>query len=166
MFHVAGVTPEAGRHSPAGLKRVALNEDSLRSALSELTTATDHTVGLVSLGNPHFSIEEFAYLSQLCAGRHKGGGVQMIITTNREVYTQACAAGEVSILESFGAEILTDTCWCMIPEEIIDGSVRNLMTNSAKYAHYAPGIVHRGVHFGSLRDCVHAAETGRIDYNE
>ncbi|KAL4866730.1 hypothetical protein BDV12DRAFT_198948 [Aspergillus spectabilis] len=154
MFHIAGVTLEAGRHSPAGLKPVALNEDSLRSALRELTTATDDTVGLVSLGNPHFSLEEFARLSDLCTDRHRADGVQIIITTNRKVYAQACAAGYVSILESFGADILTDTCWCMIPEEIIDGSVRNLMTNSAKYAHYAPGIVHRGVHFGSLGDCL------------
>lgn len=31
------------------------------------------------------------------------------------------------------------------------------MTNSGKYAHYAPGLVGRGVHFASLAACVDAA---------
>ncbi|KAL4813767.1 hypothetical protein BDW67DRAFT_102275 [Aspergillus spinulosporus] len=161
MFHIAGITPEAKQFAPAGLKRVRLADDNLLSALNGLTTAADDSVGLVSLGNPHFSLEEFARLSELCTGRRRADAVQVIVTTNRQVYGQACAAGHVGTIEAFGAQILTDTCWCMISESVMDSSVANLMTNSAKYAHYAPGIVRRGVHFGSLRDCVAAAETGR-----
>ncbi|KAL5050954.1 hypothetical protein BDW71DRAFT_80836 [Aspergillus fruticulosus] len=165
MFHIAGITPEAAQFSPTGLKRIRLADDNLLSALNGLTTAADDSVGLVSLGNPHFSLEEFARLSELCTGRRKAESVQVIITTNRQVYVQACAAGHVSVIEAFGAQILTDTCWCMMSETVMDSSVLNLMTNSAKYAHYAPGIVRRGVHFGSLRDCVAAAETGRVEYD-
>jgi hypothetical protein len=33
------------------------------------------------------------------------------------------------------------------------------MTNSGKYAHYAPGLVGRNVHFASLAECVDAACT-------
>ncbi|KAL4785948.1 hypothetical protein BJX76DRAFT_322649, partial [Aspergillus varians] len=162
MFHIAGVTPEAAQFYPAGLPRIALTGDDLLAALNELTTAVDESVGLVSLGNPHFSLEEFARLSALCVGRHKAPSVQMIITTNRQVYAQACVAGYIAIVEEFGAQPITDTCWCMMTESVMDDSVVNLMTNSGKYAHYAPGIVHRGVHFGSLKDCVLAAEKGRI----
>ncbi|KAL2819583.1 hypothetical protein BDW59DRAFT_181652 [Aspergillus cavernicola] len=162
MCHIAGVTPEASQFNPVGLKRIPCNEENIRSALNELTTATDDTVGLVSLGNPHFSLEEFTHLSRLCDGHHKAESVQMIITTNRQVYAAACIAGYVSIVEAFGANILTDTCWCMLGESIVDSTVRNLMTNSAKYAHYAPGIVHRGVHFGTLSECVTAAERGKV----
>ena len=35
------------------------------------------------------------------------------------------------------------------------------MTDSGKYAHYAPGLVSRKVHFGSLKDCVDAAVLGK-----
>ena len=35
------------------------------------------------------------------------------------------------------------------------------MTNSGKYAHYAPGLSGRAVRFGSLADCMAAARTGR-----
>jgi hypothetical protein len=31
------------------------------------------------------------------------------------------------------------------------------MTNSGKYAHYAPGLVGRKVHFASLAECVDTA---------
>jgi hypothetical protein len=34
------------------------------------------------------------------------------------------------------------------------------MTNSGKYAHYAPGLSGREVRFGSLADCAAAARTG------
>ncbi|KAL3472250.1 hypothetical protein BJX99DRAFT_262453 [Aspergillus californicus] len=164
MCHIAGITPEAAQFTCEGLENISCNEEILRTALLELTTATDDTVGLVSLGNPHFSLEEFEHLSRLCVGRHKASTTQMIITTNRQVYAQACAAGYVAIVEAFGVEILTDTCWCMIEESMIDTSVKNLMTNSAKYAHYAPGIVHRGVHFGPLRDCAFHYTTWELSF--
>ena len=35
------------------------------------------------------------------------------------------------------------------------------MTNSAKYAHYGPGLSGRRMRFGSLADCVEAACTGK-----
>jgi hypothetical protein len=43
---------------------------------------------------------------------------------------------------------------------VIPPTARNLMTNSGKYAHYAPGLVGRRVHFASLAECVHSAVTG------
>ena len=38
------------------------------------------------------------------------------------------------------------------------------MTNSGKFAHYAPGNTGYGVVFGSLADCVESAVTGRITF--
>ncbi|HIF77662.1 MAG TPA: DUF521 domain-containing protein, partial [Sulfitobacter sp.] len=40
-------------------------------------------------------------------------------------------------------------------------STKVLMTNSGKYAHYAPGLSGRAVRFGSIADCVDAAVTGQ-----
>jgi hypothetical protein len=36
------------------------------------------------------------------------------------------------------------------------------MTNSAKYAYYAPGLLGTTVVFGRLADCVASAEAGRV----
>ncbi|KAH1560667.1 hypothetical protein KXV37_008059 [Aspergillus fumigatus] len=165
MFHVRGVTPEATkfegvRHTA---KRMAVHKSDLVRTWEDLNTAQDSSVGLVSLGNPHFSLEEFESLSRLCADRKKDPSVQMMITTGRETYELAASKGYIQTLEAFGATIITDTCWCMIREPVIPPQTINLMTNSAKYAHYAPGMVQRGVHFGSLAQCVVASCTGYFD---
>jgi predicted aconitase len=59
------------------------------------------------------------------------------------------------------SKFITDTCWCMLSEPVIPPTVRTLMTNSGKYAHYAPGLVGRGVRFGSMAECVEAACSGK-----
>ena len=42
-----------------------------------------------------------------------------------------------------------------------DLTSKALITNSAKYAHYAPGLVNQLVGFDSMAGCVEAARTGR-----
>ena len=112
---------------------------------------------VVSLGNPHFSLTEFAHLARLCQGRHRHPDVVLAITCGRAVLEQARNAGHIAVLEAFGVTLVTDTCWCMLGEPVIPPSAQNLMTNSGKYAHYAPGLVGRKVHFASLAECVDAA---------
>ncbi|MCY1291647.1 hypothetical protein D9M70_408440 [compost metagenome] len=67
----------------------------------------------------------------------------------------------MATLEAFGAQFVTDTCWCMLGEPVLPPATRTLMTNSGKYAHYAPGLVGRQVHFGSLAACVDTTCSGR-----
>ena len=160
LFHIAGVTPEAldpaqVLDGPLPVLKVSL-EDLLLS-WHELNSARDPQVDVVSLGNPHFSLSEFAHLARLCQGRKRHPDVVLAITCGRAVLEQARAAGHVGVLEAFGAVIVSDTCWCMLGEPVIPPAARNLMTNSGKYAHYAPGLVGRKVHFASLAECVDAA---------
>ena len=160
LFHIAGVTPEAldpaqVLDGPLPVLKVSL-EDLLLS-WHELNSARDPQVDVVSLGNPHFSLSEFAHLARLCQGRKRHPDVVLAITCGRAVLEQARAAGHVGVLEAFGAVIVSDTCWCMLGELVIPPAARNLMTNSGKYAHYAPGLVGRKVHFASLAECVDAA---------
>ena len=160
LFHIAGVTPEAldpaqVTDGPLPVLKVSL-EDLLLS-WHELNSARDPQVDVVSLGNPHFSLSEFAHLARLCQGRKRHPDVVLAITCGRAVLEQARAAGHVGVLEAFGAVIVSDTCWCMLGEPVIPPAARNLMTNSGKYAHYAPGLVGRKVHFASLAECVDAA---------
>ena len=162
MFHIRGVTPEASRGdlSSPEFPRHEIGKEQLRHCWTQLNSATDTSLGLVSLGNPHFSLEEFAQLSKLIHGCRKHSGVEVVVTTSRAINDKASDAGYIHVLESFGARIITDTCWCMLAEPVIPIHAKNIMTNSAKYAHYAPGMVQRGVHFGSLAGCVAAACKG------
>ncbi|MBN0267211.1 aconitase family protein [Pseudomonas aeruginosa] len=166
MFHVIGVTPEApdlasafGGRAPRRTLRVG--RERLRDAWHELDSADEARIDLVALGNPHFSASEFAQLAALCHGRRRHPEVALVITSSRQVVAQAEAAGHLATLRAFGARLVTDTCWCMLDEPLVPPGARTLMTNSAKYAHYAPGLVGRQVRFAGLAGCVEAAVGGR-----
>ncbi|WP_419709963.1 aconitase X [Pseudomonas sp. NFX224] len=162
LFHIAGVTPEAidplqvlEPDTCIPVEKIRL-EDLLLS-WRELNSARNNRVDVVSLGNPHFSLSEFAQLATLCLGRHKHPHVVLAITCGRAVLEQAHSVGHIAVIEAFGATLVTDTCWCMLGEPVIPPAAKNLMTNSGKFAHYAPGLVGRKVHFASLKECVDAA---------
>lgn len=166
MFHILGITPEAGTAEAAlgdEVRHVQVSVQDLAETWSELNLARTPDVDLVALGNPHLSLTELAALARLCEGRQKAEGVRLIVTCGRDVHDQARAAGLVDRITAFGGEVLNDTCWCFIAEPVVPKSVRNIATNSGKYAHYGPPAVERGFHFASLARCVEAACTGRID---
>jgi predicted aconitase len=165
MFHIEGVTPEAktldqalGGKPPE--RRIVLTRDDLLRSWHELNTAGDAAVELVSLGNPHFSLEELTRTAELCAGKRKAPGVGLVITCGRDIFSAAEKIGAIAALKDFGASILTDTCWCMIFAPMLPAETQRLMTNSAKFAHYGPGITRRDMHFGGLEACIEAACKG------
>lgn len=162
LFHIAGITPEAIDPAQVLEGDVALPVETIRLkdllvSWRELNSARDSRVDVVSLGNPHFSLSEFAHLARLCLARHKHPDVVLAITCGRAVLERAREAGHIAVIEAFGATLVTDTCWCMLGEPVIPPGATTLMTNSGKYAHYAPGLVGRKVHFASLAECVDTA---------
>jgi predicted aconitase/predicted aconitase with swiveling domain len=158
MFHMSGLTPEAPGQAPS--RRMRIGRTELQRGWKELNIATEQRIGLVSFGNPHLSLSECRRLAALMGERTKAREVAVIVTCGRDVHDAASRAGYVTTIEAFGAKFITDTCWCMLGEPVVPPNVRTLMTNSAKYAHYAPGLVGRGVWFGSMARCVDAAAAG------
>ncbi len=167
LFHWVGHTPEAESleaafrgDDPAERLLVGLTE--LRAARDDLGSGLTDADGLdlVVLGSPHFSLSEFEALASLVAGRRRHPAVRMLITTGRAVRALASDAGVLAVIEAFGAEFTVDTCILTTP--MLPSEIQRLMTNSAKYAYYAPGLLDRSVAFGSLRDCVASAVSGRV----
>ncbi len=178
LFHVVGVTPEAptldaafGRRAPAATHIVGMPE--LRAARDELTTATNPSglrdpkgfpLDLVLLGSPHFSLAEFRQLARLLDGPTRHPGVRFLVTTSRIVASLAEQAGLLERLRRFGGQITVDTCPLATP--MLPPEIRTLMTNSAKYAYYVPGLLNTQVIYGSLADCVRSAVEGRVVRDE
>lgn len=163
MFHMVGVTPEATSLNAITaasdvIPQIALGSKDVYTCLGELNTAgEDEVVSLVSLGNPHFSFAEMRRLAELCRGRLKRPSVALVVCCGRSTYGLASQAGLVAELEHFGAQLIEDTCWCMIGDPIIPKHGGAIMTNSAKYAHYGPGLTGKRFRFGSLQECVEAS---------
>jgi predicted aconitase len=169
LFHIVGHTPEAPDMDAAfqggqPLQTVSVTLDDLREARRELTTATGKALNMVVLGSPHFSFAEFKQLSPLVAGQRRSPDVQFLVTSSRTMVELARAAGHLAPLEAFGGRITVDTC--ILASPMLPPEMKLLMTNSAKYAYYAPGLLDTEITFGSLADCVQSAVTGRIVRNE
>ncbi|MFT4728883.1 MAG: putative aconitase/putative aconitase with swiveling domain [Granulosicoccus sp.] len=167
MFHINGVTPEAGNAAVVdalkalnSIPRKSVAIDDLSISWNSLNTATTARVDMICLGNPHFSFTECNQLAALCSSRVKNESVAIVVTLGRAIYQQCEDAGIAQNLREFGVQFVMDTCWCMLEEPVIPPMDSVLMTNSGKYAHYGPGLVKRPIHFGSLADCVNAACTG------
>ena len=169
LFHAVGVTPEAPTleaafqgDRPSEVVTVAM--DVLRSARADLHTAAGAGLDMVVLGSPHFSLEEFRALAPLLEGVERHPDVRFLVTCGRGVKLIAEKAGLLEPLERFGGEVTVDTCILttpMLPEE-----ARILMTNSAKYAYYTPGLLGREMAFGSTADCVQSAVLGRVERDD
>jgi predicted aconitase len=171
MFHVIGSTPEAPTldaalqdGKPDSLEEVTLAD--LRAARAELTSAGTATapLGAVSLGTPHASLAELHGYAGLLDGRRVAGDVELLISTARDTLVLAEERGIATRLRDAGAELLVDTCSYLVPVlRRTDGAV---MTDSAKWAWYAPGNVGARVIIGSTRDCIESAIAGRIVRDE
>lgn len=154
MFHVSNVTPEAETFGGEPDRRVRVTGRELIATLRSL--AGDGQLGAVSLGTPHASAAEIEELAILCAGRR--AKVPFFVNTGRDVAARVSESLET--LREFGSTIVTDTCTYLTP---ILGQVEGVvMTNSGKWAYYAPANIGVDVAFGNTKDCVESAVVGEI----
>ena len=169
MFHVVGSTPEApslevalGGHEPDEVGIIGLGE--LRQARDSLTSSPvagpGAHIGAVSLGTPHASLVELREIASLLDGAHVADGVELLVSTARDVLADAEADGTAERLRAAGVELLVDTCSYLGP--VLRPTPLPVMTDSAKWAWYAPANIGAQVVFGSREECVRSAIDGRL----
>lgn len=167
LFHVAGVTPEApdaatalGGVAPQRVLKPSASD--LAKAHDRLSTIKAETIDAVAIGSPHLSLDEANALATLLAGRTVK--VPFYACTGRHVIRALDENGLRQQLETQGITFVADTCVVVTPMLPEGGGV--LMTNSGKFAHYAPGNTGYAVAYGALKDCVESAVTGRLTRDE
>jgi predicted aconitase len=166
LFHMVGLTPEApdraaafGGRAPA--EAIDLTVADLRHGLARLSTAREGApLGAVALGTPHFSLGEFARLMPLLAGFAAAPGVALYVNTARHVHETLRERGWLRQLEAAGFTVVVDTCTYVTA--VMRDFTGVVMTNSGKWAHYAPGNLGVEVAFGSLEACLASAAAGRV----
>jgi predicted aconitase len=162
MFHVAGVTPEAGTAEEAMAGRAP--QRAVVIDMAELTRARaslnhgEGPLGAISVGTPHFSLAELDMLADMVKGQSTR--VPFYVSTSRDALSRDEESGSVAGIEGFGATIVTDTCTYITP--IMDDVRGVVMTNSAKWAFYAPGNLGVDVVFAGLDACVASAISGDL----
>ncbi len=162
MFHVVGVTPEAPdldtalQHGAPERSEVVTAAQLRRVHRAMITAAADAPLGGVCLGTPHLSRAELRALADEFGGRR--AAVPTFASTGRAVV--AAEPESVERLKACGVTIVRDTC-TYGPSKVIDPDGA-MMTNSAKWAYYAPAHLGYQVVLASRQDCVDSAIAGRI----
>jgi predicted aconitase len=164
-FHLAGITPEAPTLADAlagrpPLRTIDVTFNALKKARLALTTSTSERLDTVAFGSPHCSLAECQAIAAMVAGRIAAPGIDVFITTSRAVRDLLDRSGDLATLETFGARVTADTCIVVSP--LLRPAARVLMTNSGKYAHYAPGLLNVESVYASTADCIASAVAGRV----
>jgi predicted aconitase len=166
MFHAIGVTPEAASLEAAtggaDVPELVVTIERLRAARDDLGTTMADALGAVSVGTPHASLVELERLAGLVAERRPV--VPFYVNTARDVLAEAERLGWFPSLPAAGVEIVTDTCTYLTP--IIEAGPGPVMTDSAKWAWYAPANIGVDVVIGGLEECVASAAAGRVVRDE
>jgi len=165
MFHMVGVTPEASTRRDAlggraPTRTLVVEPAELAAAAAELTTSSSRDLAAVSVGTPHYSFMELERLRSLLAGRSVSPGVECYASTGRDTLARLVTDGTAEALRAAGVQIVTDTCTYITP--ILAGRPGAVMTDSAKWAWYAPGNLGYEVVFASLEECVESAVRGEV----
>jgi predicted aconitase len=164
LFHVVGCTPEApdletacGRLAPD--LRLQLTAEDLREAARSLSNLDEGApLGAVSLGTPHFSIDQFARLMPLLDGAPPL--VDIFINCSRTTLDELRKRGWEAPLRAARVTLVADTC--VYVSTLMKPGVGAIMTNSGKCAYYAPGNLGVEIAYGSLAECVASARAGKV----
>jgi predicted aconitase len=164
LFHAIGVTPEAsdvGAVLASGAREEDITLADLRAARDELSRVPDGAeIGAVSVGTPHASEAELRRLADLVSDKRPR--VPFYVNTGR---AQLAGVGSIADdLADAAVTVVTDTCTYITP--VMHDVAGPVMTDSGKWAWYAPSQLGYDVALGSLEECVRSAAAGRVIRDE
>ena len=159
LVHIAGHTPEAHLAPLPEAETITCDIDMMRDAWQSLNPDREK-VNLIAIGAPHASYEEMVQLHELIADRPLAAEMSLIATTSRSAIKKLRDANLYDGLIKAGVTIYPDICWCSITEPLFPPDTIAMLTNSAKYAHYAHGLMGKPANLASLEDCVETAIAG------
>ncbi len=133
LYHVDGVTPEAGNFDVSDLEVIHIGKQELEAAYSKLNKTED--VQLIAIGCPHLTEKEMHQIASFLKDKEKmNKDIEVWFCTSTEI-REKCAE-DVKIMERFGP-VLADTCMVVAP---IEGTFERTATNSAKAGNYLPTL--------------------------
>ncbi|MGO1973953.1 MAG: aconitase X [Propionibacteriaceae bacterium] len=165
MYHLVGVTPEAGTvrdafggSLPASTTKITLDDvNAVRRQWA--THATGDPVSAVALGAPHLSVDEIGEVHRLLPANEKPK-VPIYLAMSRRTEEVVKDRGWDERFAAAGVVLVTDRC--AYSPGILSPDLTNVMTDSAKWATYAPACLGATVTIRSIPDCVATALTGRV----
>lgn len=168
MYHIVGVTPEAATTQQAFGGRLPAERMTVTAAdLEAVYRGYRYVEGgrsIVVFSGPQLSLFEMQDMVRLFAGRKVAPDMEVFLTTNHAVWSDAKRLGYVDVLERAGVTILQGVCFYILQrlsKNRAENGWTNLISNSAKLvntitAHRFNTVLRR------TADCVEIACTGAL----
>lgn len=162
ICHIAGITPEAVTVDQAfkGEKPAAvieINEQDLND--TRQLFSQEGSIDYVSLGCPHYSLEEIRQATVLLEGKRISQNVCLQIWTAYAFKAVADRCGYTEIIERAGGKLMTGSCPASV--ETLPSGFERVAFDSTKMAHDYLSMPYAAVYHGSMKQCVRAAISGR-----
>jgi predicted aconitase len=165
LFHAVGVTPEAATlsdafHGGAPERIETILARDIADALNRLSSVPDGAeISAVCLGTPHFSQHEWERLLALLDRIQPRRAIPIYVNTARATLRSLDPETLDEARARYSVVPVVDTCTYITT--ILRDLGGAVMTNSGKWAHYAPANIGAKVAFGDLEDCVASAAAGK-----
>jgi len=167
MCHIIGKTPEAPTLEAAfGGKKdypvIKVRVEDLLESYNILGDAGAADIDYVSMGCPHYSIEEIRQIAEYIKDKKAKPGILFHVWTALPIKEMSDRCGYTQIIEAAGGQVMTSCCPLtsgFLPEEYN----KNILFDSAKQAHYIRPLTKAGIYYRSIYECLDAVVSGKIE---
>jgi predicted aconitase len=165
LFHILGVTPEAPEirtcfKNGKPKHTAVITPAMIDAAASRLNQGNCPFPDLITLGCPHYSVDEFKTLEKLLGARKIKDGIEFWVFTSRKTYADIKASTLLESIARCGVTVFTDGCSLQYPNA--SWNFTCAMSDSVKYANYCFSQTGLNVIFSGIRDCVDTAVSGEL----
>jgi predicted aconitase len=165
LCHIVGITPEArsvedALHLQPARDQLSVTDQELAAAYDTVCDQGEGEISLVSLGCPHYDIDQIKRVAMALDGKKISPQVHFMVWTVYPIKCMADENGYTRIIEEAGGQIYTSTCPTTIGPSLLD-SHPAMVFDSLKQAVSVRSCVSARVHVGDALCCIEAAVRGR-----
>jgi len=165
MCHIVGYTPEAGSIDDAlqgkqALDSYRIDNKCIREAYDAVCESGEGNVDFVSLGCPHYDIDQIKKTADYLKGKTIHPGVKFTIWTVYPIKAIADENGYTQVVEDAGGSIYTGTCPASIGDHFLS-QYDAFVFDSLKQAECIKSAGAKNVFYGDTHRCIDAAVSGK-----
>ena len=164
LCHIVGITPEArsvedALHSRPCRDELSIGDRDLAAAYGAVCSEGEGGISLVSLGCPHYDIDQIKRVAAALEGKRISPHVHFMVWTVYPVKCMADENGYTAIIERAGGHIYTSTCPTTIGPGLLDRHAA-MVFDSLKQAASVKSCAAGKVYVGAVDRCIEAAIRG------
>lgn len=168
LVHLVGITPEAKTvdaafaGNPPPFPEITPSQEDVNRAYLDISSSSEEKLDMVIFGCPQCSIQEVGEIADLLGDRKVHPETRLWICTSAWVKTLCKRMGLLASLRARGVRVVADVGAADGPHLYLrEQGVRVLAMNSARGSYYAHNLFGMDTWFGSTKECVDSAVSGR-----